>query len=253
MAYRYTEKELTDIKARQAVNLANFERNSGRGLPKETLEQMERGQGVKLDHTGNVLTVPVIPGKPKKAKKRAKKGPKPHSAPPAEAAVIQELERGGHPISGRNKGIAPMNAELPGDRTDRLARSRGKSHAPAIARHRIRAECDGIKFDSTLEMRRYKELKLLKASGTINYFLRQVPFHLPGGIVARIDFLVVYPIFHEGSRHWGEKLEYEDCKAGANGRSKGRYNDADRVGVNKRKQIKALYGVTVKLVTKARA
>lgn len=52
MPYRYTEEELADIKARQATNLANFQRNSGRGLPEPTVRAMERAQGVKLDNDG---------------------------------------------------------------------------------------------------------------------------------------------------------------------------------------------------------
>jgi hypothetical protein len=99
-------------------------------------------------------------------------------------------------------------------------------------------------------MRRYKELKLLKAAGDILYFLRQVPFHLPGGIVARVDFMVAYRQFVAPCDLCFNV--FEDCKAAAKGRSAGRYNDHDRVGVNKRKQIKALYGVTVKLIHKAK-
>lgn len=52
MAYRYTEEELADIKKRQAENLANFQRNSGRGLPEATVKAMEKASGHKLDADG---------------------------------------------------------------------------------------------------------------------------------------------------------------------------------------------------------
>jgi Protein of unknown function (DUF1064) len=255
MAYRYTERELADIQARQNVNLSNFQRNSGRGLPKETVRTMELAQGVKLDSNGAPLPVPLPQ---KRAKKRK-------SAKPLAETIRQPK----HPV-GKNPPLGPVRMRKlenevlrsleAGEKSVSIKRPAigvpriGNHAAPAIARYRKRAECDGIQFDSQLEMRRYKELKLLKAAGEIKYFLRQVPFHLPGGITARVDFGVVYPHFTEdGELTEFERIEYEDCKAGMGKRSKGRYNDADRVGVNKRKQIKALYGVVVKLVTKARA
>lgn len=64
MGYRYTEEELADIKARQKVNLDNFQRNSGRGLPEATIKTMEKATGIKHDDDG----APV----PQKLKKAAK-------------------------------------------------------------------------------------------------------------------------------------------------------------------------------------
>lgn len=51
---------------------------------------------------------------------------------------------------------------------------------------------DGIPFDSKKEMHRYMELVQMQRAGSVKFFLRQVPFHLPGGVVYRADFLVVY-------------------------------------------------------------
>ena len=48
---------------------------------------------------------------------------------------------------------------------------------------------DGIRFDSQLEARYYKKLLLRKKAGEVNFFLRQVPLHLPGGTKLVIDFL----------------------------------------------------------------
>ena len=50
---------------------------------------------------------------------------------------------------------------------------------------------DGIKFDSKAEARRYKDLQILQKSKKIKWFIRQVPFDLPGNIKYRCDFLVV--------------------------------------------------------------
>lgn len=67
---------------------------------------------------------------------------------------------------------------------------------------------DCIVFDSKAEMRRYLDLKLLMSpsSGTttfVRFFLRQVPFHLAGGVTYRCDFAVFY---NDG------RVEFEDVK-----------------------------------------
>ena len=62
-------------------------------------------------------------------------------------------------------------------------------------RHKFNArktECDGIKFDSKLEGSYYTLLKALERSGNVVFFLRQVPFHLPGGTTYRVDFQVFW-------------------------------------------------------------
>jgi len=51
-------------------------------------------------------------------------------------------------------------------------------------------ELDGIRFDSKKEAQYYQQLKLRRQAGDIVFFLRQVPFHLPGGVVLRVDFQV---------------------------------------------------------------
>ena len=61
-----------------------------------------------------------------------------------------------------------------------------------IHRHKFNAkpvEYDGIRFDSKKEGAYYLELKLRKMSGEILFFLRQVPFHLPGGVKYVVDFM----------------------------------------------------------------
>lgn len=49
---------------------------------------------------------------------------------------------------------------------------------------------DGIRFDSKAEARYYSQLKIRKLAGDIKFFLRQVPFDLPGGVKYRLDFMV---------------------------------------------------------------
>jgi hypothetical protein len=62
-------------------------------------------------------------------------------------------------------------------------------------RHKYRAKptvTDGIRFDSKKEAAFYEQLKLQKAAGEVLTFLRQTPFHLPGGTRYVCDFLVFY-------------------------------------------------------------
>ncbi len=73
-------------------------------------------------------------------------------------------------------------------------------------RHKYSAvptETHGIRFDSKREARYYKELLLRQASGEVVVFLRQTPFHLPGGVRYVCDFQE----FHaDGTVH------FVDCK-----------------------------------------
>jgi len=89
------------------------------------------------------------------------------------------------------------------------------------------AFADGIRFDSRLEARCYEWLKARQQSGQIAWFIRQVPFGLEGGVIYRADFLAV-----------GSAIEVIDAK--------GRDTQAS---INKRKQVKARYGVEVQLWT----
>jgi Protein of unknown function (DUF1064) len=184
MGYRYTEEELADIKARQAANLANFQRNSGRGLPEATVKTMEKAAGVKMDE---------------------------HGAP-----VPKKLRKGKY------------SNEL--------------------------TEVDGIKFHSKLEARYYVELELRRKAKEVLYFLRQVPFPLPGGVVYRLDFLEVG--YHTG--FFGcEQLRAEGALDLRNVEPMWiRYVDTKgqetREGKNKIKMVEAIYGIHITLVRKVR-
>lgn len=52
---------------------------------------------------------------------------------------------------------------------------------------------DGILFDSKHEADRYNQLKILRSAGEVTGFACQVVFNLPGGIVYKADFVVLYP------------------------------------------------------------
>ena len=62
---------------------------------------------------------------------------------------------------------------------------------------------DGITFPSKLEAKYYHYLKLKKQGGCIAYFLRQIPFQLPGNTKYFVDFMIVDS---EG------KIEFVDVK-----------------------------------------
>ena len=59
-------------------------------------------------------------------------------------------------------------------------------------RHKYKAkrtDVDGFKFDSKKEAAYYVALKARVQSGEVVFFLRQVPFHLPGNVKYVCDFL----------------------------------------------------------------
>ena len=95
-------------------------------------------------------------------------------------------------------------------------------------RHKFNAiptEVDGIKFSSKKEAAYYGGLKLRQAAGLVHFFLRQVPFHLPGNIRYVVDF--------EEFLATGE-VRFVDVK--------GFKTDMYKLKV---KQVKAVFGVTI--------
>jgi len=54
--------------------------------------------------------------------------------------------------------------------------------------HAKPTEVDGIRFASKKEARYYEQLLIARKSGELLFFLRQVPFHLPGGVRFVVDF-----------------------------------------------------------------
>lgn len=91
----------------------------------------------------------------------------------------------------------------------------------------VRVVVDGMRFPSKLEAKCYEYHKLRVKWGEVSWFIRQVPFHLTGGVIYRADFLAVLT---QGG------VEVTD--------SKGYDTQSSR---NKRRQVKELYGVDVRL------
>lgn len=97
-------------------------------------------------------------------------------------------------------------------------------------RHKFNAqitEVDGMKFHSKKEAKYYAELKLLQASGELLFFLRQVPFYLPGNVKYLLDFMEFYG---------GGEIVFVDVK--------GRDTPLSKA---KRKQVEALYPIKIVL------
>lgn len=86
---------------------------------------------------------------------------------------------------------------------------------------------DGLRFDSTLESRCYEELKLRHKAGELLWFTRQVNFQLEGGVVYRCDFLAALA---------SGGVEVIDATG-----------VLTQVKANKLKQMRARYGIDVKL------
>jgi hypothetical protein len=94
-----------------------------------------------------------------------------------------------------------------------------------------RVELDGIRFDSQKEARYYEELMLRYRAGDLKLVLLQVPFILPGPVKYYADFLT---IDNDG------RFEVIDVKSEATRKN--------RVYINKKKQMKAVWGIEIKEV-----
>lgn len=111
-----------------------------------------------------------------------------------------------------------------------VAELRKLRHKP---KHKFGAKpckADGIHFPSKLERYCYESLKSLQKCGTILFFLRQVPFDIPGGHKHFVDFLIFTP----NQCHFVE----------AKGRDLA-------VGKLKREQVEDLYGIDIFVVHNA--
>lgn len=102
-----------------------------------------------------------------------------------------------------------------------------------VQRHKFGAvscERDQKKFPSRLERRYYDQLKCREKSGEVVFFLRQIPFDLPGNVRYVCDFQV---FLADGT------VEFIDTK----GRD-------TAMSIAKRKIVEDLYPVKIKIVTK---
>lgn len=95
-----------------------------------------------------------------------------------------------------------------------------------------RVEIDGMKFDSQHEADVYRDLMLRVKAGELKCVLRQVPFDLPGGIKYLADFVAITHDDHiEG---------VYDAKSDATRKN--------RVYINKKKQVAAIWGFAIREV-----
>lgn len=96
----------------------------------------------------------------------------------------------------------------------------------------VATEVDGIKFPSKLEANYYAQLKLRVRAGEVLYFLRQVPFYIPGGVRYVVDFMEVHA---DGSVHYID--------------TKGKETETFKI---KKKLVEHHYPVMIELVNKVR-
>ncbi len=98
-------------------------------------------------------------------------------------------------------------------------------------RHKFNAiacNTDNIRFASKAEAAYYNRLKMLKEKGEVIFFLRQVPFDLPGGIKYFVDFQVFYS---DGS------ISFVDVKG-----------MSTPIFLLKKKQVEILYPVEIEII-----
>ncbi len=90
--------------------------------------------------------------------------------------------------------------------------------------HNIICEADNIKFRSKKERARYLKLMTLQATG-VCWFLRQVPFYLPGNTKYVLNFLIFWKDGRQG---------FEDVKG-----------HRTPAFIKNKKQVEALYPVKI--------
>jgi len=92
----------------------------------------------------------------------------------------------------------------------------------------VRVTHDGIKFPSKKEGNYYLQLKMRVKCGDVIFFLRQVPFHLPGNTKYTVDFQE----FHkDGTVHF---IDVKGMKT--------------KEFIRNKKQVEALYPVEIEVV-----
>lgn len=204
-------------------DLTKFTRNSGRGLPKPTLQHIANTTGEAVDKHGE-----PIPASPAELEARAKVRETKRKMEPAK-------KRKANPLTAkRPRGVAMTATEA------HLRSIPAPEHMAGKYKNTKRVR-DGIKFDSILEADKYTELVFQQKAGEITYFLRQVPIHLPGGVILRVDFVTFLDIHSQTTPGRAWQVRYLDTKGHQTRESK-----------NKIKQAKHEYGIVVELVRKVR-
>jgi hypothetical protein len=105
-----------------------------------------------------------------------------------------------------------------------------------LIRHKYnatRTEIDGIKFSSKKEAKYYQKLKQCQKEGNLVWFIRQVPFALPGNITYRLDFMEVWKTENPDIF----EIKYVEVKG-----------FSTPISVLKLSQIKSIYGILVEVI-----
>lgn len=120
------------------------------------------------------------------------------------------------------------DAEAMEARQSRPASSKNESYARPRKYRNQRVTVDGKTFDSKHEAEAYAHLMLRHRAGELRVVMRQVPFDLPGNIRYIADFCTLDA---EG------RFEVIDAKSPITRR--------DRTYINKRKQMKDVWGLDI--------
>lgn len=91
--------------------------------------------------------------------------------------------------------------------------------------HAVQTILDGIKFPSKKQAAYYSQLKLRQHAGEVVFFMREVPFHLPGGVRYVVDFQVFMA---------SGEVEFVDVKG-----------VKTPMYIMKKKQVEALYPIKI--------
>lgn len=92
---------------------------------------------------------------------------------------------------------------------------------------------DNIKFSSKLEATFYDDLVLMQKAGVVYFFLRQVPFHLPGNIKYICDFQIFWADGH---------ISFVDVKG-----------FETKEFIMKKKVVESLYPIEIEIIKKGGA
>lgn len=138
------------------------------------------------------------------------------------------LARPGYGIEGQPLKPSPKGTELAREATTGQGGTSTKYHNK-------KTFYNGILYDSRAEAKKAQDLDLMIKAGEIDFWLRQVPFKLPGDTVYRLDF-VTFKICPDCYSDHGYKVKFIEVKG-----------KKIRLGEIKRKQTEELYGITIQV------
>ena len=132
----------------------------------------------------------------------------------------------------RRRGTDAAGTSFVGASADTFPKGEGKETARRNKYGNKKIEIDGMKFDSKHEADYYFNVLMGRwMAGELKLVARQVPFDLPGGIRYIADFLTVDA---------GGNVEVIDAKSEA--------TKKNRVYINKKKQMRAVWGIEIREV-----